>query len=63
MSMAQVCRKERFLCLLFLVLAACRGLVLGLKKEDCGVGVRMGFADEGVEVAGEVIHHGLQLEQ
>lgn len=40
-------------------LSRCRGLVLGLEKEDGGLSARMGF----VEVAGDVIHHRLQPEQ
>lgn len=30
-------------------------------KEDCGISARVGFAVEGVEVAGEVIHIGSSL--
>ena len=59
MSSGTICRKVGFLWFLFLLLAGCRGLVLGLEKEDCGLSARMGF----VEVAGDVIHHRLQLEQ
>lgn len=40
-------------------LSRCRGLVLGLEKEDGGLSARMGF----VEVADDVIHHRLQPEQ
>lgn len=52
-----------FLQLLFLLLGGCRGLVLGPEREACGISGRMGFADEEVEVAGEIIHHRPQLEQ
>lgn len=54
-------RIVEFLWLLFRFLLGCRGLVLSLAKEDCGICARVGFADEGVEVAGEVIHTGSSL--
>jgi hypothetical protein len=58
--MALTCKEVELLWLQLLSLSRCRGLVPGLQKQDCGLNPRIGFADEGAEVAGErlgeVIH-------